>query len=322
MRFTRVLTVLLVIAALLGIAGCGSSEQEQVWNSFVEAVADKRTDDALGYIDFGRMVQKIFGDDQDAVAAMAFLGGPEASAEWVEGLFREALAQPDAEGSTSGTLEKMDNPASVKTEGDYSTLTFNVDGNEFTVEMEKIDGVWKIVDFGDAFEEADSSTSAEEAGSSIGAEGAVEELPGGPGQYTSGLDGTVVNVDVPAADDDELVVEIETYRKAIDAAPVSYLLVTIDNREGSDESYFWGITVVTEEGAQIEFLSASEVVGDWFMDLLDDGLYDQGVDLSNKHLNKTMVLPGAISETVFMAPQELSSVRSVWLDGQQMEKVE
>lgn len=313
MRFGRVLIALLVVALLVGIAGCGPTEQEQAWDSFVKAVADRRADDAVGYIDFERMTQKALGDDPEAVAAMAFLGGPKGVAEWMEGLFREGLAQSDAEDDTLATIGQMANPESIKTEGDLSTLSFNVDGDVFTVEMERIDGTWKIVDFGDAFKEADSSTGAEEAD---------EELPGGPGQYTMELDGTVVNVDVPAPDDNELVVEIETFREAIDAASASYLLVTIDNREGSYESYLGDITVVTEEGTQIEFLSASEVVSDWFIDLPDDALYAQGVDLSNKHLNGTTILPGAISETVFISPQDFSSVKSVWLDGQQMGKVE
>ncbi|MDZ4064258.1 MAG: hypothetical protein U1E22_06260 [Coriobacteriia bacterium] len=310
----RVLTVLVAIAVLVGIAGCGSTEQEQVWNSFIKAVADKRVDDALGYIDFARMSQKALGDDPDALAATAFLGGPEATAEWMKGLFREALSQSDVEDGAPATLGRMDQPTSVKTEGDFSTLTFNVDGADLAVEMERIDGTWKIVDFGDAFGES---------GSSAGIEGTAEDQPGGPGRYTSEISGTVVNTDVPAPSDNDLVREIEEYRQTIDAASVSYILVAIDNQNGKDEYYMDSITIVTEDGVQIPCSQAWQVLGDWSDALPLDRPDDNGSELYNKHLNSTTVLPGAVSETVFIATQELSSIKSVWLDGQtQMAKVE
>lgn len=310
MRRIRVVVVLLLALAIVGASGCAKTEQEKLWDTFVDAVSEKRADDALACIDFERMAQKAMGEDADSQAALAWLGGVEGAAEMMRGLFREAISQSGGSGDTSAAVSRMGEPVEVITEGDFSTLEFDVDGEKFTVSMERIDGEWKIVDFGDALADVASSQQDEEP----------EDLPGGPGEYTLEQEGTIITVTMPTDTSSTAIAELEAFRQAIGASEVVFALVQIDNTNGSDETYISGIRVVTEDGDQVEFADVSSVMGDWFLDSEDTALYDQGIELSNRYLNSMMVLPGAKSDAVFVSTKPVSSVQSVWLDGDRMKK--
>ncbi|MDP2182043.1 MAG: hypothetical protein Q8K99_05665 [Actinomycetota bacterium] len=142
MRSVRFLLPLLLLSALL-MTGC-TSEPERVWASFVDAVSEKRVDEALGYIDFERMAQKAVGDDAESALALGLLGGTEGVGKMMEGLLRDALSKGEIqEGKPALELKK---PKKVTAEGDYCTMLFiGSDGGDMTVEMERIDGEWKIV---------------------------------------------------------------------------------------------------------------------------------------------------------------------------------
>ncbi len=309
MKFRRVVVLLICLLAILPLFGCAPTEQEKVWTAFTDAVAEKRVDDAMQYVDFSRMVQKTMGDDSEAQAALALFGGPEGMSSILEGAFREALSGAKEDADSSGLIG-MKKPVRVETDGDFSTLVFEVDGSETTVQMEKIDGEWKIVDFGDAL--GDDAEDAE----------GDENLPGGPGTYTFEENGTRITAQVPGPEDDAVVAEVEAYRKKVGADPVSYILVEVDNTDGKEQSYLGAINVVTEDGSQIEFSNVSSVMGDWYTDEQNSDLYNAGVELSNKYLNATDTLPGAKSKTLFVATEEIPTIKSVWLDGERMAKEE
>lgn len=296
--------------AIVGASGCARTEQEKLWDSFVEAVSEKRADDALACIDFERMAQKAIGEDADSQAALAWLGGVDGAAEMMRGLFREAIAQSNGTGDASAAVSKMGEPVEVVTEGDFSTLEFDVSGEKLTVSMERIDGQWKIVDFGDAFADVASSQQ----------DGEPEDLPGGPGDYILEQEGALVTVTMPTDTGSTVIAELDGFRKATGASEVVFALVQIDNTNGSDEAYVSAIKVVTDDGDQIEFTDVSSVMGDWFLDSEDTALYEQGIELSNRYLNSMMVLPGAKSDAVFVSSKPVSSVQSVWLDGDRMTK--
>ena len=133
-----------LLCALLLASGCGSSEQEQVWRSFLKAAAAQRADEALSHLDLERMTQKYMSANSDAALGMALLGGSEATAGIVEGMLRDSFAKGEFDfGGTD--LSAISSPSAITTKGDFSTLTFQ--GGR-RIEMERIDGEWKIVSFG------------------------------------------------------------------------------------------------------------------------------------------------------------------------------
>jgi hypothetical protein len=146
MSLHRLIGVVLATLMLVALAGCASA-QETVWRSFVDAVREKRADDALGYIDFERMAQKAFGDDAEAAAGLALLGESDGAAGLLEELFRDAFSKGEFDSGSTNISAEARKAKSIKTEGDVSTLTFEADSGEFVVEMERIDGDWKIVGF-------------------------------------------------------------------------------------------------------------------------------------------------------------------------------
>lgn len=309
MRLSRIALLLACLLVASSLVACAKSEPERTWDSFLKAVAEKRADDAMQYIDFGRMVQKSMGQDSDAQAAMALLGGADGVEKLLQGLFRDAIAS--AESTKGASITKMTRPESAKIEGDYATLVFKAEGKPATVQLERIDGRWKIVDFGGAFgSEPQTSVAAKP----------TDDGPGGPGSYSIDERGTVTSVDLPASASDSLVKKIDDYRVAIGKKPVSYALVHIDNTKGSDQSYIDTIKVVTDDGAQVEYHDSASVISEWFINRPVDKLYDRGVTLSNSLLNKVQVLPGANSTTVFISSEQPSSIKSVWLDGKRMQK--
>jgi len=152
----------------------------------------------------------------------------------------------------------------------------------------------------------------------------ITQAPGGPGRYVLESSGTVVQVDVPAPLSDKDVNEIETLRKKTNAAIVSYLLVSIDNNQGQKTYDLGRIIIVTEEGEQVEYRPAWGAIGDWMLtvDSSNIDLLNECVNLYNGFLGKDRVLPGAVTRTVFIAPQAFTSVKSVWADNLRLVKSE
>lgn len=140
--------VAISLLAMVFVTGCTTEQEKQegVWGSFVEAVSEKRVEDALGYVDFARMAQKTADDSPEWTLAVGLWGKTEEAAKFMEGLLRDALAKGEIqEGKPAAEFKK---PKTVTTEGGHCTMLFiGSASGEMTVEMERIDGEWKIVGF-------------------------------------------------------------------------------------------------------------------------------------------------------------------------------
>jgi hypothetical protein len=129
--------------------------------------------------------------------------------------------------------------------------------------------------------------------------------------------GAYIIMQIPADPNDEPLTEIDEYREAVEADPVTYLEADVDNRQGTDSVNMWKVRAFDQAGNSYEFNGVAEYVSDiapstdWDVDdgsyLLPNGtrldreqgseLYSQSIDLHNEHLHgtsaaerKTMIL--------------------------------
>lgn len=162
----------------------------------------------------------------------------------------------------------------------------------------------------------DPEADPDEAGSGIGS---YEQ-----GTFTAQNDtGTTFTVQIPA----ETPADIEAYREATGQEPVGYISIEIDNSAGTEDSAPSTVWLVDEQGNQLEYGSASIVLGDWAPTMRDDGPEDvndgywyslpdgteiseeeydelntQGTELYNEHLEND-AKPGATTTAVFIGPE-------------------
>ena len=138
------------------------------------------------------------------------------------------------------------------------------------------------------------------------------------GEYTAQAEagGTIV-MQIPASTDDELISQIEAYREAVNAEPVTYLTADVDNRQGHESIGMRNVYIYDKDGNEYQFSGVSEYISDiepvtdWASEdetySLVDGteisrdqyfeLSSTGTDLHNEHMygasaaeRKTMIL--------------------------------
>jgi len=141
-------------------------------------------------------------------------------------------------------------------------------------------------------------------------------MPAGEYKATAEAGGTIL-MQIPADPTDETLAEIEEYREATGAEPVTYLLADVDNRQGTDHIGMRNVYIYDEDGTEYQFSDVSEYISDiepetdWASEdetySLVDGteisrdqyfeLSSTGTDLHNEHMHgaspaerKTMIL--------------------------------
>lgn len=133
-RVAKLCCVLLLVSVTsVTMLGCSSSGPEAVWRSYVRASEAKDGDGAVSYWDYE--TRERLGADSgvpdDLVMDLATA---------VEDLQREYV-----EAGMGRDFEGWGGPSSVDIDGDNATLHFDVEGVEYTVDMQLIDGAWKII---------------------------------------------------------------------------------------------------------------------------------------------------------------------------------
>ena len=114
---------------------------------------------------------------------------------------------------------------------------------------------------------SDEPQSAEEAQQEYADQLESGEAQGPPpmpaGEYEAYAEaGGHIVMQIPASTNDEPIAEIEEYREATGAEPVTYLIADVDNRDGTDSINMWKVEVFDEEGNSYEFNGVSEYVSD------------------------------------------------------------
>lgn len=130
-----------------------------------------------------------------------------------------------------------------------------------------------------------------------------------PGDWVVEKDGAtaIIDVDVAPEDDPELA-EIEAFRVAKEAEPVTYFAIEVDNTDSEEDFGFAELALVTEDGQQLVADVIWSVLGDW--DYIDSP-GPSSTELYNAHLGREDVLAGAKSTFFAAAPGDIGSLERV-----------
>lgn len=130
--------------------------------------------------------------------------------------------------------------------------------------------------------------------------------------------GPLVRMTVAIPSTSQRVRAIEVCRKALRQPRLTYVLVTLDNRNGRKEFRLGGAKIVTRSGATIRLTDVVGHIGNWpTPEDRAGGVSAQlankcTVDLYNAWLNKADVLPGARSVAIIATKSSVVSVRNIW----------
>ena len=172
--------------------------------------------------------------------------------------------------------------------------------------------------------EAEEEAPAEEAAAEAPAIEAEEEAPaeeekpaaeqGGPGVYQAPLmSGGTATVAVPGTAPEDL----EQFRKDAGVGPVGYLVVEVDNTEGTEEALVFTADVVDSEGKTYTYEELTTGTYDWTDTNYD--LMDRQMELWDKYPYSTR--PSAKNTVPLVGPEVPEDIVSVFVEYEQAERV-
>ena len=137
---------------------------------------------------------------------------------------------------------------------------------------------------------------------------------GGPGVYQAPLSsGGTATVAVPGTGPEDL----EQFRKDAGVDPVGYLVVEVDNTEGTEEAMVFEAEVVDSEGKTYTYEEISTSTYDWVD--TDYDLMDRQLELWDKYPYTTR--PSAKNTVPLVGPEVPEDIVSVFVDYEQAERV-
>ena len=165
-------------------------------------------------------------------------------------------------------------------------------------------------------EEAPAPADAAEA-PAIEEEAAEEESSveqSGPGVYQAPLmSGGTATVAVPGTPPEDL----EQFRKDAGVEPVGYLVVEVDNTEGTDEALVFEAEIVDSEGKTYTYSELTTSTYDWTDTNFD--LIDRQLELWDKYPYSTR--PSAKNTVPLVGPEVPEDIVSVFVEYEQAERV-
>src|SRR5699024_5302564 len=143
-------------------------------------------------------------------------------------------------------------------------------------------------------------------------ETAVEQ--GGPGVYQAELmSGGIATVAVPGKGPED----IEQFRKDAGVDPVGYLVIEVDNTNGTDEAMVFEAEIVDSEGKTYTYEEVTTSTYDWTDDDFD--LLDRQLELWDKYPYSTR--PSAKNTVPLIGPEVPEDIVAVFIDYEQAERV-
>lgn len=137
---------------------------------------------------------------------------------------------------------------------------------------------------------------------------------GGPGVYQAPLmSGGTATVAVPGTGPEDL----EQFRKDAGVDPVGYLVVEVDNTEGTEEAMVFEAKVVDSEGKTYVYEEVMAGMEGWTGDNYD--LMDRELELWDKYPYST--LPSAKNTVPLVGPEVPEDIVSVFVEYEQAERV-
>ena len=137
---------------------------------------------------------------------------------------------------------------------------------------------------------------------------------GGPGVYQAPLmSGGIATVAVPGTGPEDL----EQFRKDAGVDPVGYLVVEVDNTEGTEEAMVFEAEVVDSEGKTYTYEEVTTSTYDWVD--TDYDLMDRQLELWDKYPYSTR--PSAKNTVPLVGPEVPEDIVSVFVEYEQAERV-
>ena len=167
-------------------------------------------------------------------------------------------------------------------------------------------------------EEAAEGAAAEAVDAPAVEEEQEDEAPaaeqGGPGVYQAPLmSGGTATVAVPGTGPEDL----EQFRKDAGVDPVGYLVVEVDNTEGTEEAMVFEAEVVDSEGKTYTYEEVTSSTYDWVD--TDYDLMDRQLELWDKYPYSTR--PSAKNTVPLVGPEVPEDIVSVFVEYEQAERV-
>lgn len=136
----------------------------------------------------------------------------------------------------------------------------------------------------------------------------------GPGVYQAPLmSGGTATVAVPGTPPEDL----EQFRKDAGVEPVGYLVVEVDNTEGTDEALVFEAEIVDSEGKTYTYSELTTSTYDWTD--TNYGLIDRQLELWDKYPYSTR--PSAKNTVPLVGPEVPEDIVSVFVEYEQAERV-
>lgn len=170
--------------------------------------------------------------------------------------------------------------------------------------------------------EAEAEEAAEAEAEAVDAPAVEEEQEaeepaasqGGPGVYQAPLmSGGTATVAVPGTGPEDL----EQFRKDSGVDPVGYLVIEVDNTNGTEEAMVFEAEIVDSEGKTHTYEEITTGTYDWSGDNYD--LMDRWLDLTDKYPYTTR--PSAKNTVPLVGPEVPEDIVSVFIDYDQAERV-
>lgn len=167
-------------------------------------------------------------------------------------------------------------------------------------------------------QEVDDQEEVEADAPAIEDDEAEDEAPAqdeaGPGVYQAEMyGGAIATAAVPG----EAPADLEEFREATGQDPVGYLVVEVDNTDGSDEATLFEARVVDSEGKTYKYGEITEATYDW-TDGHDD-LLERQMELWDKY--PYSVDPTAKTTVALIGPEVPEDIVSVFVDDSRAERV-
>lgn len=148
----------------------------------------------------------------------------------------------------------------------------------------------------------------------------TEEEPaaeqGGPGVYQAPLmSGGVATVAVPGTGPEDL----EQFRKDAGVDPVGYLVVEVDNTEGTEEALVFEAEIVDSEGKTYTYSEVTTSTYDWVGSSASIEMMDRQLELWDKYPYSTR--PSAKNTVPLVGPEVPEDIVSVFVEYEQAERV-
>ena len=166
--------------------------------------------------------------------------------------------------------------------------------------------------------EAEAAAEADAVAAPAVEEEQEDEAPaaeqGGPGVYQAPLmSGGTATVAVPGTGPEDL----EQFRKDAGVDPVGYLVVEVDNTEGTEEAMVFEAEVVDSEGKTYTYEEVTTSTYDWVD--TDYDLMDRQLELWDKYPYSTR--PSAKNTVPLVGPEVPEDIVSVFVEYEQAERV-